>query len=248
LGQCSGMTPERRVSVGRTVKHEPPLIAAGRASEVFDLGDGGVLRRFKNGGRPDREAMVMRHARLQGFPVPDVLEIRPDGLVLEKIEGPTLRDLTTQQPSEVAAHAALLARLHRSLHEIDAPEDLPLAGQGRRLLHLDLHPANVIVSSAGPVVVDWTNARRGASAFDVAVTWVIGATSTGQGRLGSSFLHQFLSHFDRSEVLHVLPAAAEYRAGRPKRHPRGARSDSEAGRRPARLTGTSALAWASVPE
>jgi aminoglycoside phosphotransferase (APT) family kinase protein len=74
-----------------------------------------------------------------------------------------------------------------------------------------LHPANVIVSSAGPVVVDWTNARCGASAFDVAVTWVIGATSTGQGRLGSSFLHEFLAHFGRSELLPVLRAAAEYR-------------------------------------
>jgi tRNA A-37 threonylcarbamoyl transferase component Bud32 len=193
------------------VKREPLLIAAGRASEVFDLGDGRVLRRFKNGGHPDREAMVMQHARLQGFPVPDVLEIRPDGLVLEKIEGPTLRDLTGRQPSQVGAHAGLLARLHRRLHEIDAPEGLPPVGEGSRLLHLDLHPANVIVSSAGPVVVDWTNARCGASAFDVAVTWVIGATSTGQGRLGSSFLHEFLAHFGRSELLPVLRAAAEYR-------------------------------------
>jgi tRNA A-37 threonylcarbamoyl transferase component Bud32 len=204
--------PERPSSarLGRAVKQEP-LLAAGRASEVIDLGDGSVLRRFKEGGHPGREATVMRHARRQGFPVPDVLEIRPDGLVLEKIEGPTLRDLVAHHPSEVAAHAALLARLHWSLHEIDAPEDLPSVGRGHRLLHLDLHPANVIVSSAGPVVVDWTNARRGASAFDVAVTWVIGATSTGQGRLGSAFLHHFLSHFDRGEVLPVLRAAAEYR-------------------------------------
>jgi tRNA A-37 threonylcarbamoyl transferase component Bud32 len=193
------------------VEHEPLLIAAGRASEVFDLGDGRVLRRFKHGGHPEREAMVMRHARLHGFPVPDVLEIRPDGLVLERIEGPTLRDLTGRQPSGASAHAALLARLHRRLHEIDAPEGLPSVGEGGRLLHLDLHPANVIVSSTGPVVVDWTNARCGASGFDVAVTWVIGATSTGQGRIGTSFLHHFLSHFGYSEVLPALRTAAEYR-------------------------------------
>jgi hypothetical protein len=45
------------------VTAEPRLIASGRASEVLDLGDGRVLRRFKAGGNPRREALVMRHAR-----------------------------------------------------------------------------------------------------------------------------------------------------------------------------------------
>jgi tRNA A-37 threonylcarbamoyl transferase component Bud32 len=187
------------------------FIAAGRASELFDVGDGRVLRRFKGGGRPDREAFVMRHARLQGYPVPEVLEIRPDALVLEKIEGPTMWQVANGRPSSVRAQAALLAQLHSDLHEIQAPEGLPAVGDGDRLLHLDLHPANVIVSSDGPIVVDWTNARRGEPAFDVAITWVIGATSAGVGRLGSSFLRQFLSHFDRGELLPVLRGAAEYR-------------------------------------
>jgi len=193
------------------MKEDPKLIAAGRASEILDVGEGRVLRRFKNGGHPDREALVMRHARLRGFPVPEVLEIRPDGLVLEMIDGPTMRDAAGQQFSEVRTHAALLAALHRRLHEIDAPDGLPAVTEGNQLLHLDLHPANVILSSAGPVVVDWTNARRGTPAFDVAVTWVIGATSGGLGRLGGSFLRQFLSHFDGRELRQVLRAAAEYR-------------------------------------
>jgi aminoglycoside phosphotransferase (APT) family kinase protein len=190
---------------------EPRLIAAGRASEVFDLCDGRVLRRFKCGGPPEREALVMRHARLQGYPVPEVLEITTDALVLEKIEGPTMWQVANGRPSTVRAQAALLAQLHRDLHEIEAPDGLPAVGEGDRLLHLDLHPANVILSMGGPIVVDWTNARRGAPAFDVAVTWVIGATSSGVGRLGSSFLRQFLAHFDRRELLRVLRAAAEYR-------------------------------------
>ena len=190
---------------------EPRLIAAGRASEIFDLGDGRVLRRFKSGGRPEREALVMRHARLHGYPVPEVLEIAADALVLEKVKGPTMWEVAGEKPSTVRAHAALLAWLHRELHEVDAPDGLPPVGAGDRLLHLDLHPANVILSPEGPVVVDWTNARCGEPAFDVAVTWVIGATSTGLGRLGGSFLHQFLSHFDRDELRQVLRSAAEYR-------------------------------------
>jgi hypothetical protein len=35
------------------------LIAAGRASEILDLGDGRVLRRFKDAGNPARKAAVM---------------------------------------------------------------------------------------------------------------------------------------------------------------------------------------------
>lgn len=190
---------------------EPRLIAAGRASEVFDLGGGRVLRRFKSGGRPEREALVMRHARLHGYPAPAVLEIEPDGLVLEKVEGQTMWEAADSQPSKVPAYAALLAQLHETLHQIDAPDELPAIGNGARLLHLDLHPANVILASDGPVVVDWTNARRGCPSFDVTMTWLIGATSSGLGRLGDSFLHHFLSHFDRNDLRSVLRAAADYR-------------------------------------
>jgi aminoglycoside phosphotransferase (APT) family kinase protein len=105
----------------------------------------------------------------------------------------------------------LLAQLHRRLHELEPPSGLASIGDGDRLLHLDLHPENVLLSPDGPVVVDWTNARRGEPAFDVALTWVIGATSPGLGELGRSFLRHFLEHFDREELVRALPAAAEYR-------------------------------------
>ena len=41
------------------------------------------------------------------------------------------------------------------------------------MLHLDLHPANVILSPDGPVVIDWTNGARGDAAADLALTWII---------------------------------------------------------------------------
>lgn len=191
---------------------EPRLIAAGRASEIFDLGDGSVLRRFKKGGNPQREALVMRHARLHGYAVPEVLEITPDALVLEKIDGPTMWDAVAAQPSTVPAHASVLAQLHRDLHEITAPDGLPAVGRDDRLLHLDLHPQNVILSPGGPIVIDWTNARGGAPAFDVALTWVIAATSGEPGEAGRSFVRHFLQHFDRDELRRELRAAAEYRS------------------------------------
>ena len=190
---------------------EPKLIAAGRASEVFDLGDGRVLRRFRTGGDPEREALVMEHARNCGFPVPRVLEATADGLVLERIEGPTMVQELWRQPWRVRRHAALLARLHHDLHELIAPATLAAVSEGDRLLHLDLHPENVILSPRGAVVIDWTNARRGDPSLDVALTWVIIATSG--GRFGGVFLRSFLPHFDREELVDRLAAAAEMRVG-----------------------------------
>ena len=132
------------------------LIAAGRASEILDLGDGSVLRRFKAGGSPEREALVMRHALAAGYPVPRVLEVQPDALVLERIEGPTMLQVLFRRPWTLGRQAAMLAALHVRLHEIAAPPGLGSVGPGDRLLHLDLHPENVILAAGGPVVVDWT--------------------------------------------------------------------------------------------
>jgi Phosphotransferase enzyme family len=184
-------------------------IAAGRASEIFDLDDGRVLRRFRNGGDPAREALVMRHARAHGFPVPRVDEVRDDALVLERIPGPTMSTELGRRPWLVRRRAHLLARLHDGLHALPAPEELPRAGGGDRLLHLDLHPDNVIVSPGGPVVIDWTNARGGDPALDVAMTWVILATSGGVG--GRLFLRWFLPCFERDELVRALPGAAARR-------------------------------------
>jgi aminoglycoside phosphotransferase (APT) family kinase protein len=190
------------------------LIAEGRASEVFDLGDGSVLRRFKTGGDPEREALVMRHARSAGYPVPRVVDVTADALVLERMDGPTMLDVVILKPWLLRRHARTLARLHEQLHELDAPAGLSSAGPGDRLIHFDLHPANVILSRGGPVVIDWTNAQRGEPALDVAMTWVIMATSAA-GLLVQLFLRRFLSYFERGDIVLALPAAAGLRVADP---------------------------------
>ena len=94
----------------------------------------------------------MRHAASFGYPVPRVLDVSSDALVLERIEGPTMLASLRRRPWRLPRHASLLAELHERLHEIVAPTSLPEAGTGDRLLHLDLHPDNVLLSPAGPVV------------------------------------------------------------------------------------------------
>jgi aminoglycoside phosphotransferase (APT) family kinase protein len=181
------------------------VIAAGRASEIVDLGHGRVLRRFKGRGRPAREAEIMRHAHAHGFPVPQVLDVLDDGLVLEHVDGPTMLSDLRRRPWQAARRARTLAHLHARLHEIPF--------EGERLLHLDLHPDNVLLSARGPVVIDWTNARAGAPALDVALTWVIGATSGGLG--GRAFTRLFLRHVDRDAARRALPDAAAFRLADP---------------------------------
>ena len=181
------------------------MLAEGRASEILELGEDRVLRRFKAGGRPAREAEIMEHARARGYPVPQVLEVRDDSLVLERVQGPTMLGELRRRPWAMAGQARTLAELHHRLHEIPF--------EGDRLIHVDFHPDNVLLSERGPVVIDWANARSGEPAFDVAMTWVIAATSGGaMGRLFTMF---FLRHVDRRAAQAELAAAGEFRLADP---------------------------------
>lgn len=143
----------------------------------------------------------MEHARAYGFSVPQVLEVLDDALVLERIDGPTMLADFRRRPWRAGHVAQTLANLHACLHEI------PFEGQ--RLLHLDLHPDNVLLSQRGLVVIDWTNARAGEPALDVALTWVICATSGGPA--GRAFAHLFLRHVDRQAARQALPDAVAFR-------------------------------------
>jgi aminoglycoside phosphotransferase (APT) family kinase protein len=60
------------------------------------------------------------------------------------------------------------------VHDVPAPDWLlHHVGTGRALLHLDLHPENVLLTPTGPVIIDWTSAARGPAELDVADTWLI---------------------------------------------------------------------------
>ena len=157
-----------------------------------------MLRRFKERGDPAGEAEVMELARRHGYPVPEVREVRDDGLVLERVDGPNMMAECRRRPWRMPEHARTLARLHDELHRIPAG--------GGVLLHLDLHPKNVLLSARGPVVLDWANARAGKAALDPALTWVILMTSA--GRAGRVFAALFARHVD---VRSALRQAVELR-------------------------------------
>jgi aminoglycoside phosphotransferase (APT) family kinase protein len=154
------------------------LIGAGRNADVYDAGDGRVLRRYRD-ARPAawvaREAEVMIHARAHGAPVPEVFEVTGSDIVMERASGPTMLDMVSRRPWTAGAQARLLARLHAMVHAVPALDWLPAPfGDGARvLLHRDLHPQNVILTPDGPRIIDWEGAARGPATADVAMTWVI---------------------------------------------------------------------------
>ena len=175
---------------------------AGRASSLTELGDGTVLR---VGGRPAIEAAIMALARGHGFPVPAVIEVRDDALVLERIGGPTMGERLSHRPWEAARQSRMLAELHARLHRIGL--------ERATLVHFDLHPDNVILSASGPVVVDWTNAHAGEADADVAMTWVILATSAGP--FGRALARLFGRQVGRATIERGLAGAHAFRLSDP---------------------------------
>lgn len=151
----------------------------------------------------------MDYVRRQGYPVPAVEEISEDGtdLVMERIDGPSMVSALGRRPWTVRRHGTLLAELHRRLHDIPAPEFLPDApiGHGDRIVHLDLHPLNVILGAKGPVVIDWTNAARGDPAVDVGLAWVLLAA----GEIPDAGLRGRIMGYGRSLLVNSFLASSD---------------------------------------
>lgn len=192
------------------------LLARGREADVFDRGDGTVLRRYRDRDVPAHEVRVMRFARSNRYPVPEVIAVAGRDLVLDRITGPTMQEVLFGEPGSLSDKAAQLAELHHRLHLVAGPDWLPLRGDGDRLLHLDLHPKNVILGPSGPVVIDWSNAARGPSALDPALAIAVFVTAKAnvgpEERSGiDAFIDAFSSHFAAADLDAALPLALELR-------------------------------------
>ena len=144
------------------------LLASGRDSDVYAYADGLVLRRYRDGRSAVGEATTLRAVAGLGYPVPVVHDAAGPDIVMERVDGPTLAEALVGglAPDE---GGAMLAELHDRLHALDWPGAAP----GESLLHLDLHPLNVILRGREPVVIDWSNAGPGPAALDVAMTALI---------------------------------------------------------------------------
>jgi Ser/Thr protein kinase RdoA (MazF antagonist) len=166
--------------------------AVGRAAAAFGLdveqlrplagasgsawGDGDVVLRV--GERVDHELLAAA-AAAGHVPVPRVLDRRAGAALLERVPGRPAGELALERPDRAAAAGRACGELHDALARVACPRGLRDApgtdGGERRLLHLDLHPFNVLVDDNGDptAVIDWANAAAGDPELDRARTWSV---------------------------------------------------------------------------
>lgn len=120
------------------------------------------------------------------------------GLVYDQVIGQPMLALFENQPQKIPALMQQLADLHQQLHtcltsdlpslhqrltdRITTSPHLPAETQatlltrldqlpdGEALCHNDFHPGNVLLTEAGSIIIDWSDAARGNPLADVART------------------------------------------------------------------------------
>ncbi|MEU8702948.1 phosphotransferase [Streptomyces sp. NPDC048680] len=150
------------------------LLGTGRSADVYELDEQWVLRRYRVGLDATREMPVMSYLSASGYPIPRLgplpVSAGPGDLVMERLTGPTMLEALVSGELGGDEGSAMLAGLLADLHSVPArlsedPED--------RILHLDLHPGNVMLTADGPVVIDWSNTEEGPPALDRAMSALI---------------------------------------------------------------------------
>jgi aminoglycoside phosphotransferase (APT) family kinase protein len=193
----------------------------GNSGSSWDAGE--HVLRAGNRGVMDRELAAVA-AVSAVLPVPRVIA-RADfaegsAVLLEKLPGRPAADVAQARPALARAAGLACGTVHARLAEVPAPAGLRAAphapsGCGRRagarLLHLDLHPFNVLVGEDGTVtgVLDWATAAAGDPVLDRARTWTILTLDPAARARGAQPAWQALSEgWAQSAGLHDIPATA----------------------------------------
>src|SRR5262245_35764114 len=178
-------------------------IGEGASADIHVWAPGQIVKLFKVGHSPRfgrHEARMTRAAFAAGAPeVFDEVTLEGRfGIVLQRLDGPTLQELF-QSRSMTSEHVgAILAALYTSVHKTPASPDVlslrdwidAVSRHSRdilperiasgvltlidrlpaedRLCHADLHPGNVIMTVEGPRIIDWACALRASAVFDIA--------------------------------------------------------------------------------
>jgi hypothetical protein len=150
---------------------------------------------------------MTRAAFAAGAPAPEVLgEVMLEGrfgIVLSRLDGPTMLQLSRTGAMTPEQGGSILATLALSVHKTLPPPDVlslrdfmdhSLRGSGDRvpnhiaagiltlidrlspgdgLCHCDLHPGNVIMTADGPRLIDWLGLVRAPAALDLAVSHIL---------------------------------------------------------------------------
>jgi aminoglycoside phosphotransferase (APT) family kinase protein len=177
------------VSIGEElglVRPRRPLVVHGGSDTVIwrvetDHGEAAVrVFRASQEHAAQREGEALAAAAAAGIPVPPVLAAGTPGsagrrpvIILRWCEGSTMLDELIRRPGDAGSLGELLGRTQAAIHRAPVPREWR-ARPGERLLHLDLHPLNVLVDGHDvSAVLDWVNAQAGDPRADVARTYAI---------------------------------------------------------------------------
>lgn len=123
------------------------------------------------------------------------------GIIYERVDGPSMLTELISKPEKLEYFANLFAKLHTQMHALQI-RGLPSQRQqlkkkirnagplsegkqeitlrtldklpdGSVLCHGDFHPDNILMSSRGPVVIDWNDATQGSAHADIARTLLL---------------------------------------------------------------------------
>jgi streptomycin 6-kinase len=178
-------------------------IGEGISADVHAWAPGQVLKLFKAGFTQEHsswEAQMTHAVFAAGAPAPEVLdEVTLEGrfgIVLTRLDGPTLLQLLLTRAMTREQASAILASLYISVHKTPPPQDAPSLrdwfdamsqvpgaipehiatgiltlierlSPGGGLCHGDLHPGNVIMTADGPRIIDWAASMRAGAALDL---------------------------------------------------------------------------------
>ncbi|WP_406861299.1 phosphotransferase [Streptomyces sp. HUAS MG47] len=182
------------------------LLGTGRTADVHALDEDWALRRHRNGGDAEREAATMRRVAACGYPVPRVLRAEGRDLVLQRLRGESLLDAALGGKVAPEAAGELSADLLNRLHATTP------------VVHLDLHPGNVMLTPDGPMVIDWVTAEEGPAGLDCAMSAILLAEPAVSALpLAAAARRALAALLIRLEtpVLPYLPAALTRRAADP---------------------------------
>jgi Ser/Thr protein kinase RdoA (MazF antagonist) len=213
-------------------------VAVVRAAEAFGL-DAALLRCLGGNssgtwGAGERVLRVGRRAVIDAelaassaaaavVPVPRVLGRAEVGdgsaVLLERLPGRPAAEFARLRPELAAAAGGACGAVHALLAAVRAPAGLraaPGAPPGAlvtraRVLHLDLHPFNVLVGDQGELtgVLDWANAAAGEAVLDRARSWAILALDpAARARRAEPGWAPLAQGWIESGGLHDVPAAA----------------------------------------
>jgi aminoglycoside phosphotransferase (APT) family kinase protein len=156
------------------------------------------------------------------------------GFVMEKISGKNMGQAFFSKPWTTDYYARVMADLHIKVNSVKVPgpvnsvrnevtwwingarivpqniKDAALRvmdrlPDGDSLCHMDLHPMNILISTRGPLLIDWSGGAKGDPMADVARTWLLNSFISAPWPVpeifGAWFKHFFNVYLERYKTL-----------------------------------------------